>query len=254
VEKLTQESGSGSIKYELLDLNDLDNVVEFSNRLRKELGEKKIVLILNAGVMAVDRGTTANGFEKHFGVNHLAHFVLTNRLISHLNRVVSVSSIASRQASSSIGSDWEEWALLHDSDWGAKSAFFWFFTTWMHYSASKAANIAFALGVAAKYPSVEAVAIQPGYTRTALQENTIFSFLNSFKSISMESIEGALIQVRAATDPKIDLKASEWYAPSDGLVGHPAIVDNELPVHVTEKESVENLWRVSEKLTAKWLK
>src|SRR5262249_59625452 len=55
------------------------------------------VLINNAGV-AGQRGKTADGFEPHFGVNHLGHFALTMLLLDRLKasgpgaRVVNVSS------------------------------------------------------------------------------------------------------------------------------------------------------------------
>ncbi|KAI5923988.1 putative short-chain dehydrogenase [Camillea tinctor] len=42
------------------------------------------VLINNAGIMACPRSTTADGHERHFGVNYLAHFTLTLLLLPAL--------------------------------------------------------------------------------------------------------------------------------------------------------------------------
>ncbi len=55
------------------------------------------ILINNAGVMAIPRRTTADGFEMQFGTNHLGHFALTGLLLPLLlatpaARVVTVSS------------------------------------------------------------------------------------------------------------------------------------------------------------------
>lgn len=59
--------------------------------------------VCQAGVMLVPEGRTQDGFEKHFGVNYLGHFLLTWLLLDTLknsgkygcfSRVVSVSSSA----------------------------------------------------------------------------------------------------------------------------------------------------------------
>uniref|UniRef100_A0A8C6EDH3 Polyprenol dehydrogenase n=1 Tax=Moschus moschiferus TaxID=68415 RepID=A0A8C6EDH3_MOSMO len=59
------------------------------------------VLVNNAGVMMVPQRTTDDGFEEHFGINYLGHFLLTNLLLDKLResgapgrgaRVVTVSS------------------------------------------------------------------------------------------------------------------------------------------------------------------
>ena len=55
------------------------------------------MLINNAGVMAIPRRTTADGFEMQFGTNHLGHFALTGLLLPLLlttpaARIVTVSS------------------------------------------------------------------------------------------------------------------------------------------------------------------
>ncbi|XP_066455981.1 dehydrogenase/reductase SDR family member on chromosome X [Eleutherodactylus coqui] len=59
------------------------------------------VLVNNAGVMLEPEGKTEDGFEKHFGINYLSHFLLTRLLLDTLRksgtnyfnaRVVTVSS------------------------------------------------------------------------------------------------------------------------------------------------------------------
>ncbi len=60
------------------------------------------MLILNAGALNPTQKMTQNGLEPHFGINHLAHFHLTNLLLPVLrttpdSRVVVVSSEGHRQ-------------------------------------------------------------------------------------------------------------------------------------------------------------
>ena len=78
------------------DLSDLAQVQGAAHRIL-ELGGEPDVLINNAGV-AAKRGLTVQGFEWTFGVNYLAHFLLT-RLMPAQVRVVHVSSEMHRSAS-----------------------------------------------------------------------------------------------------------------------------------------------------------
>src|SRR5260370_29331023 len=63
------------------------------------------VLINNAGAVFAERGVTADGLERTFAVNHMAYFVLTNRLKANLiatagARIVNTASAAHRRATS----------------------------------------------------------------------------------------------------------------------------------------------------------
>ncbi|WP_367667047.1 SDR family NAD(P)-dependent oxidoreductase [Streptomyces sp. DG2A-72] len=57
----------GDTEVRRLDLADLSSVRAFADGLDGEVD----VLINNAGVMAVPQDTTADGFERHIGTNHL---------------------------------------------------------------------------------------------------------------------------------------------------------------------------------------
>ncbi|MFG1603363.1 oxidoreductase [Actinoplanes sp. NPDC049265] len=72
-----------------LDLGSLDSVRDFAAAVDGPID----YLINNAGFMTATRRLTTDGFESQFGVNHLGHFALTNRLLARITgRVVTVSS------------------------------------------------------------------------------------------------------------------------------------------------------------------
>src|SRR5947208_6866061 len=86
------------VKLESLDLAALSSIRSFAGRVSAEY-DGVDVLVNNAGVMAIPRATTADGFEMQLGTNHLGHFALTGLLLPSLmkrpgSRVVTVSSAA----------------------------------------------------------------------------------------------------------------------------------------------------------------
>ncbi|XP_032683441.1 retinol dehydrogenase 11-like isoform X2 [Odontomachus brunneus] len=70
-----------------LDLASFLSIREFANKVLKDFSQIH-VLINNAGVYASlkDHALTKDGFEIHFGVNHLGHFLLTNLLLDRLKQ------------------------------------------------------------------------------------------------------------------------------------------------------------------------
>ena len=89
----------GDVAVARLDLADLASV----RQLAAARGEPLDLLVNNAGVMALPHRTTADGFERQLGTNHLGHFALTGLLLPHLlagssPRVVTLSSGAHRMS------------------------------------------------------------------------------------------------------------------------------------------------------------
>lgn len=88
----------GSLVVAELDLSDLSSVRNCANTLLST--EEAInLLVNNAGVMCCPQGKTKDGFETHFGTNHLGHFLLTMLLLPRMvqsrpARIVNVSSAA----------------------------------------------------------------------------------------------------------------------------------------------------------------
>ena len=98
VASVRSASGSDTVWLLPLDLASLESVRScVAAFLQRD--EPLHVLVNNAGVGG-QRGTTADGFELHFGVNHLGHFALTQLLLERLKdsgpdtRIVNVSSRA----------------------------------------------------------------------------------------------------------------------------------------------------------------
>ncbi|XP_072599982.1 polyprenol dehydrogenase isoform X2 [Vulpes vulpes] len=100
VRKIQEETLNDKVEFLYCDLASLRSIRQFVQKFKK----KKIplhVLVNNAGVMMVPERTTEDGFEEHFGLNYLGHFLLTNLLLDTLKesgapgrsaRVVTVSS------------------------------------------------------------------------------------------------------------------------------------------------------------------
>ena len=102
-DRIRAEVPDAEVSIEVLDLADLASIAAFGTRLTAQLDQLD-VLVNNAGVvMPPERGVTADGFELHFGTNHLGHFALTGAVLPLLRaskaaRVVVVGSLAHRHA------------------------------------------------------------------------------------------------------------------------------------------------------------
>lgn len=90
------------IDYLQLDTGNLESVRHFARAVQKKYS-KIDILINNAGIMAVPFHLNEDGFESHFAVNYLGHFLLTHLLMPQLRaagkkgrnaRIINVSSYA----------------------------------------------------------------------------------------------------------------------------------------------------------------
>lgn len=158
-DRIVREVPGAIAEFARLDLGDLGSVREFASRFGYEWLD---LLVNNAGVMALPYGTTADGFETQFGVNHLGHFALTGLLLPVLlgtpgARVVTVSSEAHAMANIDL------------DDLNSERRY----RRWIAYARSKTANLLFthelARRLAAHGADVVAAAAHPGYAATNLQ-------------------------------------------------------------------------------------
>ncbi|MFE7855771.1 oxidoreductase [Streptomyces sp. NPDC057403] len=159
VDRIVAEVPDAVAECARLDLADLRSVRDFADRFPYEHLD---LLVNNAGVMALPYGTTADGFETQFGVNHLGHFALTGLLLPTLlatsgARVVTVSSEMHAVANIDI----------HDLNSERR------YRRWIAYGRSKTANLLFTHELARRLTAhgsdVVAAAAHPGYASTNLQ-------------------------------------------------------------------------------------
>ena len=161
LERLGAEAPGSQAELAQIDLADLTSVERFAAGFLAG-GEGLDLLINNAGVMAIPhRETTAQGYERQFGTNHLGHFALTGLLLPAPgragSRVVTVSSNPHKRP----GIDFDDLQ-------GERS-----YRPWRAYDQSKLANAMFVLELdrrlrAAGLDIVSAGA-HPGFAATNLQ-------------------------------------------------------------------------------------
>ncbi|KAM6934511.1 polyprenol dehydrogenase, partial [Xenentodon cancila] len=83
VRGICEENKEAKVEFRKLDLASLQSVRQFAESFKDD-GLSLNILVNNAGVMLVPEGRTHDGFEQHFGVNYLGHFLLTWLLLDAL--------------------------------------------------------------------------------------------------------------------------------------------------------------------------
>lgn len=97
LKQIKEISESENVHFLQLDLASMESIRQFSKRFH-ELETQLHILINNAGVMAVPKAQTKDGFEMQIGTNHMGHFLLTNLMLDLLkqsapSRIVNLSSL-----------------------------------------------------------------------------------------------------------------------------------------------------------------
>jgi protochlorophyllide reductase len=230
-----------------LDLASLASVRACAELLLAR-GEPLHVLMNNAGIMAVPKARTVDGFESQIGTNHLGHFALTGLLLPALlaapaPRVVTVSSNA------------HKFGRMHldDLSWERTR-----YSRWRAYGQTKLANLLFSgelqRRAVAAGTSLTAVAAHPGYAATNLTSGPALgaAVLRPFLAIGDRFVGqpdhmGALPQLYAATMP--DVMADDYWGPDSFREqrGHPTRVGRTR--HAQDPEAARVLWERSEELT-----
>lgn len=239
--------GRASLEVVPLDLASLASVRKASEQI---LGAHRHVdlLINNAGLMAIPERRTEDGFEMQLGVNHLGHFALTAHLLPALlradcARVVTVTSTAHHIGRALDPAN----PHLHGR-----------YGPWRAYGQSKLANLHFGLGLQRRFEAAgaqaESLVAHPGLTDSDLQATTVAEtggavvarfFHGLARTTGMSPADGALPQLRAATDPLAC--GGEFYGPRFVNNGPPV----RLPVlwRLGLTRAIETLWEVSERET-----
>ncbi|XP_077287860.1 retinol dehydrogenase 14-like [Arctopsyche grandis] len=239
-----------------LDLASFDSIKSFVEVIKN--GFTKIdILINNAGVyLPISMNQqTKDGFEMHFGVNHLGHFLLTNLLLELLNnaapsRVVIVSSLLHERGE--IDFDDLNMTKIYEAVKNKdKTVLKKYKRHGPGYCNSKLMNVYFgrALAEKTKKQGIDVFTVCPGFTYTSLFRNSFrwyhYFVMAPFIFFYMRTPnEGVQSIIHCATDASLEGKSGTFYR-------------NCLPYNSKiqfDKEVQEKLWAVSEALTEPTLK
>jgi retinol dehydrogenase 12 len=195
-------SGNDQVRFLRLDLADLASVRQAAREFT-ELGEPLQVLINNAGVGG-QRGRTADGFELHFGVNHLGHFALTQALLPLLTaaapaRIVNVASDSHYQAT---GIDFD---ALRNRTKGI--------TGLPEYAVSKLCNVLFAAELARRLAGsgVTAYSLHPGVVASQIWRRVPWPARQLVTRRMLTIEQGARTSLYCATSPAVAGQSGRYY-------------------------------------------
>jgi len=156
---------AGEVSAHRLDLDALANVRAFA----AALGDAPIeVLILNAGLQLARPAVSADGFERTFAVNHLAHYLLLRLLVDRLApgaRVVLTGSGTHDPAERTPVTPpvHADAMLLADPSRDPQRETRMRQACFRAYSSSKLCNIMTALEAAKRHPAISVMSFDPGY-------------------------------------------------------------------------------------------
>jgi NAD(P)-dependent dehydrogenase (short-subunit alcohol dehydrogenase family) len=248
IDRIRQTVPTADVRLDRLDLADLASVRGFAADFSTE-HDGLDILLNNAGVMAIPRRKTADGFEMQFGTNHLGHFALTGLLLYSLlarpgARIVTVSSPVARMGH-----------MRFDDLEGSRR-----YGKWTAYGQAKLSNQLFALELDRRATDrgvdLVSVAAHPGYAATNLQAvgprmvgSRIMERINDLGNsvLAQPAAVGALPSLYGATAPGV--RGGQYFGPDHlfGMRGHPKRIA--FVRAARDPDTARRLWEVSEDLT-----
>jgi len=235
------------------DLGSLESVRKAADEAIDRF-EKIDLLINNAGVMACDFAHTEDGFERQFGVNHLGHFVLTNRLMPLLEkgervRIVNLSSRGHHIAP----------VDFDDPNFEDRE-----YDKWRSYGQSKTANVLFAVALEKRLSErgIHAFALHPGGIQTNLGRHLSEQDIADLKERIRKNAEASGEKAQGFKTIPQGAATTCWVATTPELEGtcglycedcHVADQDDESSTggvrsYAIDPDKADRLWAVSEKM------
>ncbi|MCG3171242.1 MAG: hypothetical protein CALGDGBN_02842 [Pseudomonadales bacterium] len=195
------------------------------------------VLVNNAGVMNAERRLSDDGFEEMFAVNHLAHFLLTCRLLPLLQqaapaRIVHVASNAHHFCKEMR---WDDLALANG------------YAAFPAYGHSKLANILFSNELARRFAGSGIVsnAMHPGGVATGIGKN------NGVVARVATAIAKPFMRT-----PRKGAETAVWLAAEADAGSNGGYFIDRKPVTprpwARDPDAARRLWETSEQLLTRW--
>ena len=195
------------------------------------------VLINNAGAYNKQRELTKDGYEMTIGVNHLAHFLLTDLVLdlvktSAPSRIINVSS----GAHSGATIDFDD--LQSENSYALAGM--------RAYGQSKLANVLFTNELARRLEGTKVTAnsLHPGVVRTGFGRNSggvigaVFAVFQTVgRPLLLDAAKGAETSIYLASSPEVESITGEYFVKSKSVASNDESNDPEV---------ARRLWVVSE--------
>uniref|UniRef100_A0AAQ4R083 BED-type domain-containing protein n=1 Tax=Gasterosteus aculeatus aculeatus TaxID=481459 RepID=A0AAQ4R083_GASAC len=235
VRTFQEEGVEGKVEFVFLDLTSLKSVRQFAQAFA-DRGLPLHVLVNNAGTMMVPERQTEDGFEFHFTLNYLGHFLLTNLLLDTLKR----SGRPGRCSRIINMSSATHFAGVVDMEDLNKRICY---SSHAAYSQSKLALVLFTYYLqeqlaAGGFP-VTVNAVDPGMVDTALYDN-LWSLAQAMKKPVAKTLfrtpaEGASISIYAAASSELEGVGACYLYNSHRIQSSDSSYDSELQAELWKK-------------------
>ena len=234
--EIKEKTGKDSLELMICDFSSQKSIRSFASKFLEKY-DRLDVLINNHGLMVDKKTLSEDNLELTFAVNHLGYFLLTNLLLDLLRksapaRIINVSSGAFAAT--------RKWPL-QDYNWDNRR-----FSSFGAYSESKLYNIMFTYYLADKLKDdqITVNTYTPGFTRSNFGKTNIIMKISN------------VLMAPMAKSPQKSAKTAIYLASSADLenitgkyfVKFESKETNEM---TRNKEYQQELWELSEKLTAK---
>ncbi|KAI8123964.1 hypothetical protein FF38_08717 [Lucilia cuprina] len=218
------ETSGGKLICEELDVGNMKSVREFAQKVKSKFN-KVDILLNNAGIMFAPYKLSPEGFESHFAINYLGHFLLQHLLMPLLKaagkedkraRIVNVSSCAHL-----LG------RINYNDINGEK-----YYYPGAAYSQSKLAQVLSTRHLQAlldkENANVQVIAIHPGIVDTDLFEHSATTSVPFFKKLVFKTPEqGSRTPVYAAISPRVEGQGGTYLSNCRKGPIHPVALNRE---------------------------
>ena len=230
---------NGKVIYKQLDLASFESIRKFADEINNE--EEAIdILVNNAGVMFAKKGQRTNdGFEMHFGVNHLGGFLLTLLLIDKLKQSSSIARIIN------VSSVVHFLGLIRFDDINMENRY----DCLKAYAQSKLANILFTSELAKRLngTNIRAYSLHPGVVDTNLGHgHSLYNIMRRLTVVWYIPPElGCQTILYCALDDKLANQSGHYYANCTKFQNKNFAMSNYIPNRAVDDVSAEKLWNLS---------
>nr|XP_061804857.1 retinol dehydrogenase 11-like [Nerophis lumbriciformis] len=225
LEEIVRET-EAKVSFAQIDLGSLASVRAAAKRWLAT--DKPIHVLVNNAGLAGHQGVTSDGFEMHFGVNHLGHFLLTKLLEPRIRtstpaRIVNVASTAHYRAK---GIDYDAVQTKTASATGLHE-----------YQVSKLANVMYSVELARRLEGsdINVYSLHPGVVASDVWRRVPWPIRPIMKRFMITNEEGAKTTIHCATSDEAAQETGLYYDSSTVKPPNPLVRDRTLTAELWEK-------------------